>query len=301
MQFRQIEAFVNVVRYKSFTEAAEMLNLSQPAISTQIAELEKELGEKLLTRSTRDVDLTPAGEAFYRDALKILEIRDNAVAEIRDFYNKDKVKGTLRIVASTAPIRHLLPKWLAKMCRRHPALTYEILPADSFSALQYLTDKEAELAVVGSQFRRQGFDFHEVFTDRLVFIAPKEAPWLSPEGTLGADPDRPVPFIRREDGSGTRREAKQFLSQLPDSKKNFRIVAEFPSNEAVVEAVAQGVGCAIVAGVAAADDLAKGRIQELADYHIERTREFYLVHRSKAELSPGALAFREMVFEELES
>ena len=81
MEFKQLEAFVNVVKYKSFSKAAEATYLTQPTISTHISSLEKELGVKLVDRNGKESRPTKHGRAFYNYAINIINTRERAVKQ----------------------------------------------------------------------------------------------------------------------------------------------------------------------------------------------------------------------------
>ena len=95
MDFKQIEAFVNVVRYKSFSKAADASFFTQPTISTHIQNLEKELGVKLLSRKSRSVEMTPQGTVFFKYAVEMINSRSQAVEAISK--SNDKIEGILEI------------------------------------------------------------------------------------------------------------------------------------------------------------------------------------------------------------
>ena len=82
MEFRQLEAFVNAVKYKSFSKAADATFLTQPTISTHVSNLEAELGVRLLNRKGREISLTPQGQEFYGYAMELLNTRERAVNQI---------------------------------------------------------------------------------------------------------------------------------------------------------------------------------------------------------------------------
>lgn len=98
MDFKQIEAFVNVVRYKSFSRAADATFFTQPTISTHISILEKELGTKLLDRKGRIVEMTPQGRQFYKYAVEMVNTRAQAIDALDK--DSDKVEGVLELQTS---------------------------------------------------------------------------------------------------------------------------------------------------------------------------------------------------------
>ena len=111
MDFKQIEAFVNVVRYKSFSKAADATFFTQPTISTHIRNLEKELGVKLLDRKSRAVEMTPQGAKFYKYAVEMINARAQAFEALSDM--DENIGGILEIQTSSIPGVTFLPDLLA--------------------------------------------------------------------------------------------------------------------------------------------------------------------------------------------
>jgi DNA-binding transcriptional LysR family regulator len=111
LDFRQIEAFIQVVKLKSFSKAADAVFLTQPTISTHINSLENELGVKLVDRSGKEIVPTKAGKIFYDYANSLLNVRDSAIHSLNEF--STKIEGKLEIAASTVPSQYLLPELMA--------------------------------------------------------------------------------------------------------------------------------------------------------------------------------------------
>ena len=107
MEFRQLEAFVNAVKYKSFSRAADVMFLTQPTLSTHVGNLENELGVKLLNRTGREIVLTARGREFYSYALELLNTRERAVYAVQG--DSQSAEGILEIQTSTIPGQHYLP------------------------------------------------------------------------------------------------------------------------------------------------------------------------------------------------
>src|SRR3712207_4358304 len=120
MDTRQLAAFCTVVERRSFSEAAERLGVTQPAVSLQIRALEERLGQRLLDRSGRRVEPTEAGARLYRGARRLLAAEEQLLAEVADD-ETGELHGTLAIGASTGPGAHLVPLLLCEFQRDHPA------------------------------------------------------------------------------------------------------------------------------------------------------------------------------------
>ena len=108
MDFKQIEAFVNVVRFKSFSRAADATFFTQPTISTHISSLEKELNTKLLDRKGRTVEMTPHGQKFYQYAVEMVNARAQAIEALDN--GDDNLDGVLELQTSTVPGIAFLPE-----------------------------------------------------------------------------------------------------------------------------------------------------------------------------------------------
>ena len=122
MDFKQLEAFVYVVKLKSFSKAAQRIYLTQPTISAHINSLEKELDTKLIERGTKYVYPTKPGSILYQYAIKMLNLRDDACCSVKN-YNKE-LKGTLSICASTVPSQYILPKVVSAFREEYPHVTF---------------------------------------------------------------------------------------------------------------------------------------------------------------------------------
>ena len=103
MDTRQLAAFCEVVDRKSFSQAADRLGVTQPAVSLQIRSLEKRLGTKLLDRSGRRVEPTEAGQRLYRAAQRMLSLEDQLLEEVAEANGVAELRGELALGASTGP------------------------------------------------------------------------------------------------------------------------------------------------------------------------------------------------------
>ncbi|MDD4504445.1 MAG: LysR family transcriptional regulator, partial [Clostridiaceae bacterium] len=138
MDFRQIEAFVYVVRFRSFSKAADAIYLTQPTVSSHINTLEKELGIKLIDRSGKNVEPTSAGKIFYEYANNLINIRDNAIFTLSEFTRK--VEGKVEIAASTVPTEYLLPKLMIGFRNIYSNINFSVDQFDSKQVIDELLE-----------------------------------------------------------------------------------------------------------------------------------------------------------------
>ncbi|MDO5532822.1 LysR family transcriptional regulator [Sutterella sp.] len=155
MELRALRYFVEVVRQRSYTAAAKKLFVTQPTLSRQVAELEDELGQALLERTTRRIELTEKGALFYRRAVSILALADQAREEAR---SADLLSGDLTIAAGEMPSFAAVAQAVGKLQAAHPAVRCHFLSVTADVAAQHLRLGQADLAVFTSGADLSGFE-----------------------------------------------------------------------------------------------------------------------------------------------
>ena len=129
MDFKQIEAFVNVVKYKGFSKAAEATFLTQPTISAHVNALEKELRLQLIDRTGREIMLTAEGKLFYNYALTMLNTREQAIYSLQNF--SLNINGTIDIKSSSIPGEYIVPSLMADFKREYEKVSFRLEQSDS--------------------------------------------------------------------------------------------------------------------------------------------------------------------------
>src|SRR5215210_6344884 len=169
MDTRQLQAFCAVVEKKSFSQAAEQLGVTQPAVSLQVRALEDRVGQTLLDRSGRRVEPTEAGKRLYRSAQRMLTLEEQLLAEVED---DGKLAGRLAIGASTGPGAHLVPLLLCEFQREHPGLHVALSIWDTQTVIERVADRQLELGVVGALRRHRSLEFEPLVRDEIVLAVP---------------------------------------------------------------------------------------------------------------------------------
>lgn len=284
MYLNQVEAFVNVVKYKSFSQAARKLYLSQPTISAHIKSLESELGVQLLVRTTKDVILSDAGKIFYEYALELIHIRDVACVKMKTYTNE--VKGNLRIAASTVPAHYILPRLMSGVRQSNPDISFTVREADSLSVINCVENFEVDLGFSGMSSSDSRLAFTPFHLDRLVLITPNTAAFRHLDGTFPVEYLTRYPYVWREAGSGTRKTAAAFLHSLGIEEQDLNIVTELQTTEGIKQAVYANLGLSIVSRKAVEDYVKSGYLLEF-DFDSELlNRSMYLVYHKSMMFSP---------------
>lgn len=288
MEFKQIEAFITVARFKSFSKAADTIFLSQPTISAHISSLEKELKVVLFERASREVKLTSAGEVFLEYALDIMSTRNKAIQNLKNY--SCSVFGKLHLSVSTTAAHCLLPELITHFYKRYPGVVFSIMEKSSGEIVEDILKFNCELGVVGREVSDERILCKSLIRDNLVVISP---PWFNLAENVELKELLNYPFIMREVNSATRKVFESLLLEQDLSDK-LKLCCEINSLDAQLQLVKTGLGISVVSE-RVCDDLAqlgKLRISSIKDFNA--SRNLYLLTSSKRSLTPTAQAFYDL-------
>lgn len=288
MDFKQIEAFVNVVRYKSFSKAADATFFTQPTISTHIRNLEKELGVKLLDRKSRIVEMTPQGSKFYKYAVEMINARAQAFDALND--SIENIEGILEIQTSSIPGVTFLPDLLAGFRSQHGGIQYYVSMSDTQTAVDNIIERIGEIGFVGEYVSSASVECTKLITDKSVMIVPKSYDIAS---EIELSEVLSYPFIWRETGSATRRSFEAAAQALGVDKEEFEVAALIDDMDTIIRSVEAGLGAAIISEKVAATLGDRVRVINIKDFNEDRS--FYMIRLKSISLSPAAEAFSEYV------
>ena len=198
MELRQLEYFVAVARHGHFGRAAEAIYVTQPALSQQVRRLEAELGVALLRRTSRGIELTPAGADLLAHAEAILAEVSGARSAMDE--HAGVVRGAVRLAATADSVR--LPEVLAAFHREHPGVRIALRQASSAEALELVRRGAVDLAVLSLSGDAGGLDVTALAEEPLRLIVEPGDPLAGCSVRLGELSGRP--FVLAEPGSGLR-------------------------------------------------------------------------------------------------
>src|ERR671937_292729 len=256
MDTRQLAAFCAVVERKSFSQAAERLGVTQPAVSLQVRSLEKRLGRQLLDRSGRRVEPTEAGLALYRGAQRMLQLERQLVEELRAG-DGSELGGTLEVGASTGPGSTVVPVLLCEFQRANPGVTVSLSISDTQSVVDRVAERELELGVVGAARRHRGVVFEPFFRDEVVLAVPPGHCFAG--RTISLDQLRNERLIVMQEGAGVRQVIEDELRSVGVRLRELDVRTELGLQESVRTAVGGGHGVTFISRTALEADLAAGR------------------------------------------
>jgi DNA-binding transcriptional LysR family regulator len=296
MDTRQLAAFCAVVERKSFSEAAERLGVTQPAVSQQIRSLEERVGQQLLDRSGRRVEPTEAGNRLYRSAQRLLALERQLLEEIAGDA-EGPLRGQLAIGASTGPGGTVVPVLLCEFAEANPEVTIDLRISDTQAIVDLVARRELELGVVGATPRNRSVSYEPFFQDEVVLVCPPGHAFAGRRVSL--DDLRGERLIVMQEGAGVRQVIEDELREAGTRLRDLDVSLELGLQESVKSAVEAGHGVTFISRTAVESELAGGTLAAARVRGLEPSREISLVRASGRVPTRVADAFVEFARERL--
>jgi DNA-binding transcriptional LysR family regulator len=288
MDTRQLAAFCAVVERGSFSQAAERLGVTQPAVSLQIRALEKRLGRQLLDRSGRRVEPTEAGRRLYRSAQRMLSLEEHLLEEVAGG-GDGELTGTLQIGASTGPAAIVVPLLLCEFQREHPSVKVALTVSDTHAVIDLVAARELELGIVGAARRQRGVAFEAFLRDEVILACPQDHRLAG--RTVSIDDLREEQLILMQEGGGVRQLLEDELRKSGHRLRDFDVRLELGLQESVRSAVIAGYGVTFISRSAVEDELSSGRLAEARVRGLNLVRDISLVRAARRASTRVAEAF----------
>jgi len=268
------------------TKAAEVLHMTQPAVSLAVSELESYYGVKLFDRISRRLYLNDAGMRFLEYAKSITLTFDDMEKTIRDW----NCRGVIRVGASISIGSMLMPGYVRSFRRSHPDITVKVTIQRSDRLEAALCENELDFALIEGIVHQPYLFCEDYMEDSLAVIV---SPDTCPNGTvLPIEEFLSMPFLLREHGSGTREIFEAALEAnsipLPDP------LWESLSTAALMNAAEAGIGAAVVPRRMAAERIRNGTVSEIRAECIDFRRKYKIVYHRDKKLSPAASEFLDL-------
>jgi DNA-binding transcriptional LysR family regulator len=288
---RQLQVFETVARNLSFTRAAEELYTTQPTVSIQIKQLTDIVGQPLLEQVGKRVFLTDTGHALLKVCRDIFESLSRFEMLVSDM--KGVKAGKLRLSIITTA-KYFVPRLLGLFCLRYPGIDVSLKVTNRESVLQRMADNQDDLYVLGQPPEHMDVEFEPFLENPLVVLAVRNHPLV---GKKKIPPRRleEEQFLMREQGSGTRLATEQFFSERG---LKLKVRMELGSNEAIKQAVAGGLGIAVLSAHTLALESSIDQLAILDVQGFPIRRHWYLAYPKDKQLSVVAQTFLEFLHEE---
>lgn len=259
-----LELLLAVARLGSLGAAARELGITQPAASSRLRSMERQLGVALVDRSPRGSRLTAAGALVTDWARRVVEAAAAFDAGAQAL--RDRRDSRLRVAASMTIAEYLLPGWLLALRAQRPDTAVSLLAGNSASVAARLLGGEADLGFVEGVSVPAGLDSAVIAHDHLVVVVAPDHPWVRRGEPLSAEELASTPMILREKGSGTRQVLDAALGGLA------RPLIELSSTTAVKAAAVSGAGPAVLSELAVREELALWRLVKVPVKGVALTR-----------------------------
>lgn len=243
MADRRLQVFYTVAKQLSFTKAAELLYMTQPAVTFQIKQLEEHFNTRLFERSHSKITLTPAGEVALDYAERILNLSTEMETRLGELTGQ--VSGTLLVGASTTIAEYMLPRLLGDFKAKYPQVHARLTVANSETIEHKVADHTLDVGLIEAPSQTPALTSTVCCNDELVVICSPRHEIAKMDSITSAQLAE-LPYVSRESGSGTREVVDEYFRTNKLQPEDLHIAMELGSREAIKGAVEAGLGIAIV-------------------------------------------------------
>jgi DNA-binding transcriptional LysR family regulator len=284
VNLRQIRAFMAVARFGSFTRAAQLLHLSQPALTVQIRQLEQGLGVRLFDRNTRTVSLTATGRELVPAFRRLLQEFDSVVVNAKDL--SAKRHGVVRLACLPSFASTILPGIIAGFRRRHPRVSFVLKDAVGRRILTMVRADEVDFGIGVAAAEEPDLDTLYLMQDRMHAVFPARHP-LARARKVTLDSIRDYPLVLMDPDSTVRAIVDAAFAR---TGRLAVPACEATYMSSAIGMVRAGLGVTILPSTAM-ELRANPRLRSKPIDDSGLTRRIVIVRRAKRSLSPAAEAF----------
>lgn len=290
MNFKELKSFIAISKYKNFSKAAQSLYITQPTISHHIQTLEEELNTTILSRNSKTVSLTKAGQMLLIHAQKILNEKEQ-IHFMFDQYNDD-ISGELEIATSTIPAQYYLPIQINSFSKKYPHMSFKIQKLDTAGVHQKLESSEIDFGIVGAKSNQLNFAYEKIMEDEIVLCCSYDTEIK--EGIELIEVSK-LPLIIREEGSATRKHLLKKLQEVAISYSDLNIFAVIDDTNTIKCCLRNSNKFTFTSKIAIQEEIEKKilKIIPIKDFKIKRY--FYFVYNTKHILTPLSKAFKDFI------
>ncbi|MFD1990306.1 LysR family transcriptional regulator [Paenibacillus nicotianae] len=263
--------FTKVAEQKNFTRAAELLYMTQPAVSNYIQTLEKNMGIKLLERTNKYVRLTKAGEIVFHHAKQILDLYMLTDKLIDDL--KNTASGPFSIGASYTYGEYILPHKIATMLKSYPLLNPMITIKNSHEIIDLIQKHKIDVGIIEGEIHNQNIKVIPFAIDELSIVIPSNH-YLAEQHEIDPLLLNSETWLVREEGSGTREMQEKGWKQLGFEPKKYMTLG---STQVIKESIEAGLGISILSHASIKNELKLGKVKLFLNDGFPISRNFSII------------------------
>jgi len=293
ISLKQLRALVAINESGTLAAAAFALNLTPPAVSTQLRLLEQNLGAKLVLRGhDGKTGLTPSGDEVLRTAHRI---NANLISCYERIKSISTGKSGYLAIGVTSTGKYFAPQLVSSFQKLYPDIEVGLKIGNREEIISLISEGTVDLAITGRPPRTTEVEARLLGPHPHIFIAAKGHPLATGCDVL-PDVLLDQTFLTRESGSGTRILMERLLDRIGEGRLYHTV--EMGTNETIKQAVIAGLGIAFISGHTVASELHDGRLVQIKTDGVPITRQWFLIHRRDVELSAVTRKFHEFIVSE---
>ena len=290
MDFDQLHTFLEIVRLKSFSKAAQTCYRTQPAISAQVRQLEQELRADLFERFGSRISLTTAGKIFSEYAEQMLELRRRAQDVIAEL--ETNPRGELVIAGNEATCIYVLPKVFSQYREQFHGVQLQVLRSYGSRVVEAVMENSADFGLVQLPVEEKRLQVVNIHRDEIRLIVPADHP-LAGRASVSAHDVKEYYLVLPKYGK-TRTRLNEWLEVV---EEEVRISMELDSTEMMKHFVIAGLGVSFVAASNCREEIAAGKLKSIPLGPEPMVRRLGLIYRKDKALSKAALGFIQIVLD----
>ncbi len=280
----RLKVFVTVAETMSFTKCADILHISQPAVTKHIKELERHISKPLFIRLGSKIEISEAGKSLLPFARNIL----NSYTLLNESFapeNTSEIKGTIRIGASTTVAQYLLPRILALFHKIYPQVEIIVLSGNSDKITNSLIQQTIDFGIVEDDTKHPSLHYQVWAKDKIVLVTSSLNKRFKQE-RINTSTLTTLPLIVRETGSGTLSVIEHTLNQHQITRRDLNIQMQLGSSESIIRYLQHSDTFALISLTAVTDALIQNklRIIDIEQLNIERQFRFVYLHGTTSRL-----------------
>ena len=291
MDFDQLHTFLEIVRLKSFSKAAQTCYRTQPAISAQIRQLEQELKTELFERFGSRISLTTAGRLFASYAEQILELRRRAQDDINELERFPK--GELVIAANEATCIYVLPQVFSEYKNQFPGVQLQVDRSYGARVVEAVTENTADFGLTQLPIQEKRVQVVDIYRDEIRVMAPARHA-IAEMSSVTCHDLVPFPLLLPTSGT-TRTRLNTWLEPVED---RIQVSMELDSTEMMKRFTMAGLGLTFLAASNCREEVASGKLRAVPLAPEPMVRRLGLIYRKDKALSKAALGFIQVVLEQ---
>ena len=288
MDFDQLHTFLEIVRLKSFSKAAQTCFRTQPAISAQIRQMEQELGTQLFERFGSRISLTTAGKTFAEYTRQLLDLKREAFDAVREL---DRIpKGEVVIAANEATCVNVLPRVFSTYRELFKEVQLQVIRSYSSKTIESVMDNSVDFGITQLPVQEKRLEVVQIHSDEIRLLVPPTHPFAK-HTSVSAEQIAEHQLLLPK-GGRTRSRINEYLSPVED---DVRISMELESSEMLKQFIIAGLGIGFMAVTNARKEIRQGALLAIRLAPLPMIRTIGLIYRKDKALPRAGLGFIEVV------